>query len=374
MNKSKIDHVLAFYLPQFHPIKENNEWWGKGFTEWTNVTKSKKRFVGHRQPHLPSDLGFYDLRLSESRLAQAELAREYGITGFCYYHYWFNGQQLLEKPLADVMALNEPDFPFCVCWANENWTRAWDGLDRQVLIRQDYTENDADEHFNRLVGFFKDRRYIKINNKPLFLIYRYDHIPDVEQYFRKWRGLAKEHGLEGLYICAVKNGFITASENEIIDLGFDAVIDFQPNRKDFPTEVTGKQKLITIAKKIMPDTLYQWLKVNGTATNRISYSGIVKGITSKNWNKSVRFFPCVFPSWDNSARRKTPTVIQNDQPETYQNWLEYSLESVQDYPDGEKIVFINAWNEWAEGCHLEPDQEMGHAFLSATQAAIKKYK
>lgn len=374
MNKSKIDHVLAFYLPQFHPIKENNEWWGQGFTEWTNVTKSKKRFVGHRQPHLPSDLGFYDLRLPESRQAQAELARQYGITGFCYYHYWFNGQQLLEKPLADVMALNEPDFPFCVCWANENWTRAWDGLDRQVLIRQDYTENDADEHFNTLVGFFKDKRYIKINNKPLFLIYRYDHIPDVKKYFKKWRDLAKEHGLEGLYICAVKNGFITASENEIIDLGFDAVIDFQPNRKDFPTEVTGKQKLITIAKKIMPDTLYQWLKVNGTATNRISYSGIVKGITSKNWNKSIRYFPCVFPSWDNSARRKTPTVIQNDQPETYQNWLEYSLESVQDYPDGEKIVFINAWNEWAEGCHLEPDQEMGHAFLSATQAAITKYK
>ncbi|MGF2430112.1 glycosyltransferase WbsX family protein [Klebsiella sp. 2-N_Kleb.] len=368
--KKNIDHVLAFYLPQFHPIKENNEWWGEGFTEWTNVTKSNKRFIGHRQPQLPADLGFYDLRLSESREAQAKLAKKYGVTGFCYYHYWFNGKQLLERPLQEVLASKKPDFPFCICWANENWTRAWDGMDKQVLIQQDYTTDDSQKHFEVLLPYFQDERYIKIDNKPLFLIYRFDHIKDSGEYFAQWRLLAKKHGFNDLFICAVKNGFVTDEPKRIISNGFDAVLDFQPNRKNFPTNTTGKQKVIQFAQKVLPSSFYQWLKVNGSAVNKISYKGIVDGIVSSKWYDDCTVFPCVFPSWDNSARRKTPTVIQNDDPQEYKRWLKHAINIVADNDEGKRIVFINAWNEWAEGCHLEPDTEMGHSFLQATKDAI----
>ncbi|EKQ7998386.1 glycoside hydrolase family 99-like domain-containing protein [Raoultella ornithinolytica] len=367
---SKIDHVLAFYLPQFHPIKENNEWWGEGFTEWSNVAKSKKRFNGHRQPQLPADLGFYDLRLADTREQQAKMAKEYGITGFCYYHYWFNGTQLLERPLKEVLESKTPDFPFCICWANENWTRAWDGMDKQVLIQQDYTEDDSLEHFESLLPYFKDERYIKIDNKPLFLIYRYDHIEHVTSYFGKWREEAKKQGFDDLFICAVKNGFVTAEPKEIVSKGFDAVLDFQPNRKDFPTNVSGKQKVIQLAQKVLPSDLYQWLKVNGSAVNQISYKGIVDNIVSKKWYDDCQVFPCVFPNWDNSPRRKTPTVIQNNNPKDYTRWLKFAIDSTSNYLPGQRIVFINAWNEWAEGCHLEPDVEMGHTFLKATKEAL----
>ncbi|MEA9389288.1 glycoside hydrolase family 99-like domain-containing protein [Acerihabitans sp. TG2] len=373
MGTKKIDHVLAFYLPQFHPIEENNEWWGKGFTEWTNVVKSKARFSGHRQPQIPSDLGFYDLRLAATRSSQAELARTYGITGFCYYHYWFNGHQLLEKPLNEVLNIGEPNFPFCICWANENWTRAWDGLDRKVLIKQDYTIDDSDAHFLELIKYFKDPRYIKIDEKPLFIIYRYDHIPNVKEYFLKWRMLAKENGFPDLYVCAAKNGFITASDETIIDLGFDAILDFQPNRNDFPISVSFKQKIITLAKKTLPDFIYQWLKVNGSAINRIDYEQMVMGITKQKWPSGYNKFPCIFPSWDNSARRKTPTIIQNDKPAIYEDWLIFSMNSAYEYKEGQRIIFINAWNEWAEGCHLEPDENMGRTFLESTKKTIDKF-
>lgn len=373
MVKKKIDHILAFYLPQYHPIKENNEWWGVGFTEWTNVVKSKARFHAHRQPQIPSDLGFYDLRLAATRAAQAELAQQYGITGFCYYHYWFNGHRLLEQPLNEVIKTGEPSFPFCICWANENWTRAWDGLDRKVLIKQDYTLDDSTAHFFELIKYFKDPRYITIDGRPLFIIYRYDHIPNVKEYFNKWRTLAKENGFPELYICATKNGFITNSDEKIIELGFDSILDFQPNRNDFPKADSFKQKAITITKKILPDFIYQWLKVNGSAINCIDYEEMVKGIIKQKWPSTYCKFPCIFPSWDNSARRKTPTIIQNDKPAIYENWLTFGINSVQQYKDGQKIIFINAWNEWAEGCHLEPDEKMGKTFLESTKKAIDKF-
>lgn len=366
----KLDKVIAFYLPQFHPIAENNEWWGKGFTEWTNVSVSRPRFDGHRQPHIPADLGFYDLRLSETRSAQAELAKQYGIGGFCYYHYWFNGQMLLDRPLKEVIAEQKPDFPFCMCWANENWTRAWDGLDRQVLIKQDYTDDDSLSHFETLVPYFKDARYIKIDGKPLFLIYRMDHIPDPKSYFEKWRALAIQAGFPDLYLCAVKNGFVEMAEPDILACGFDAVLDFQPNRRDFPAADSTNQILISLARKILPDSVYQWLKLRASAVNRINYSKMVDKVISQVWPRNYVKMPCVFPSWDNSPRRKTPTVIQNDAPEKYTEWLKYAIDCVTTYPAGQRLVFINAWNEWAEGCHLEPDREMGHRFLVATKKAI----
>ncbi|MFG0631975.1 glycoside hydrolase family 99-like domain-containing protein [Pseudomonas sp. xss_2] len=362
--------VLAFYLPQYHPIPENNEWWGEGFTEWNNVAPARPRFDGHYQPHIPADLGFYDLRVAETRQKQASLAAEYGVDGFCYYHYWFNGRRLLERPLFEVLKSNSPTLPFCICWANENWTRAWDGLDRQVLMSQDYTAEDSDAHITCLLEYFSDNRYIKINGRPLFLVYRPDHIPNASSYFAEWNSKAESAGFPGLYICAVKNGFVELSDKEILNEGYDAIVDFQPDRRDFPIASSRSQVAVDLARKVLPNTVYQYLKTNVSAVNRIDYTALVEGVTKKEWPQDYRKYPCVFPSWDNTARRKTPTVIQNLEPETYGRWLKYALESVSQYPEDESFVFINAWNEWAEGCHLEPDKKMGRAFLEVTKRTV----
>lgn len=362
--------VIAFYLPQFHPIPENDAWWGTGFTEWTNVTLSGPRFFGHHQPQLPADLGFYDLRLSETRTLQAALAKQYNIYGFCYYHYWFNGRMLLQKPFNEVLASNEPDFPFCLCWANENWTRAWDGLDRQVLIEQDYTKDDSAAHIIWLINAFKDIRYIKVDGRPLLLIYRFDKIPGIRDMITAWRNAVRNAGFADLYVCAVKNGFIDIDDQDILDFGFNAIVDFQPNRHDFPASSNIKSKIYRIARQFLPDALYQKLKLSVAANNIVSYRDMVCALMDKDWPVSYSKFPCVFPSWDNSARRKSATIIQNDNPELYGKWLVSAINKVKAYPKSEQIVFINAWNEWAEGCHLEPDLRYGHAFLEQTAKAI----
>lgn len=363
--------LLAFYLPQYHPIPENNEWWGDGFTEWTNVSAARPRYRGHYQPHIPADLGFYDLRLEETRLAQAELAAKYGLDGFCYYHYWFNGRRLLGRPIDAVLESKQPDFPFCLCWANENWTRAWDGLDRQVLIRQDYTAADSSAHLDWLAAAFRDERYIKVDGNPLLLIYRFDNIPDVQKYFDNWQVLIKKYGFEKIYLCAVRTSFTTLTDNEIISLGFDAIIDFQPNSHCFPAPDNLKQNIFGIAKKILPDNLYQWLKLHGSAYKSVDYKMLIRNVMNTDWPTRYRKYPCIFPSWDNTPRRKTPTIIHNDDPELYAEWLKFALSSVSRYPENERFVFINAWNEWAEGCHLEPDRRNGKAFLEATRSAVK---
>lgn len=364
--------IISFYLPQFHPIPENDEWWGRGFTEWTNVTAARPRFQGHHQPQMPADLGFYDLRVAETRIAQAELAAQYGISGFCYYHYWFNGKMLLDRPLTDLLSSGKPDFPFCLCWANENWTRAWDGLDRQVLMAQEYTESDAEAHINWFIAVFNDPRYIKVDGRPLLLIYRPDHIPNPEALIAKWRKLACLAGLVGLYLCAVKNGFVTLDDESLINQGYDAIVDFQPNRADFPVSTTPRQRLYRLVRRILPDSIYQKLKLSVSANNIINYKSMAVGMMAKKWPQNYRKFPCVFPSWDNTARRNTPTIIQNDDPAVYGAWLSNALQQVATYPENENIVFINAWNEWAEGCHLEPDRKYGHAFLKQTLQAIQE--
>jgi len=366
--------LISFYLPQFHPIPENNQWWGPGFTEWTNVSAARPRFDGHHQPQIPADLGFYDLRLEETRIAQAALAARYGIGGFCYYHYWFNGKMLLDRPLNDLLASGKPDFPFCLCWANENWTRAWDGLDRQVLISQEYTEEDADAHADWFMSVFRDRRYIAINGRPLLLIYRPDHIPDSENMIRKWRAKAETAGFSGLYLCAVKSGLVTLDDGVLLSQGYDAIVDFQPNRNDFPAAATTRQVFYHLARRLLPDALYQSIKLHISANNIVDYHAMVEGLIKKEWPKDIRKFPCVFPSWDNTPRRNTPTIIQNNNPQVYCAWLRDSLLKVSTYPQNERIVFINAWNEWAEGCHLEPDRKHGHAFLQATRQAIDSAK
>ncbi|MCK5360382.1 MAG: glycoside hydrolase family 99-like domain-containing protein [Gammaproteobacteria bacterium] len=361
--------LISFYLPQYHPIPENNEWWGEGFTEWVNVSQTKPRFKGHHQPHIPADLGFYDLRLAEVRQAQAALAKEYGVSGFCYYHYWFNGKILLDRPFREVLSSGSPDFPFCLCWANENWTRAWDGLEREVLMRQEYSNEDSLAHIKWLVDAFRDERYIRVNGKPIVLIYRLDTIPDVSVMISLWRDVAKKEGFQDIYICAVKNGFVEMSDQAILAAGFDAIVDFQPNRQDFPKPKGLKSWAYHLAKKFFPDVIYQKLKLSISANNRVNYKNMVEIQKAKPWPDSYRKFPCVFPSWDNSARRSSATIIQNDDPVVYQEWLADAISKVESYPESEEFVFINAWNEWAEGCHLEPDNVHGRGFLEATSLA-----
>jgi lipopolysaccharide biosynthesis protein len=356
-----IVRAIAFYLPQYHPIPENNAWWGKGFTEWTNVTKAKPLFKDHYQPHLPADLGFYDLRLSEARQSQAELAKAYGIHGFCYYHYWFNGKRLLERPVNDILSLGEPDFPFCLCWANENWTRSWDGLEQEVLISQVYSEEDDRCHMRWLAQAFQDPRYIRVDGKPLFLVYRTSKIPDPLHTTKIWRDEALKSGIGEIYLCQVES--FNEEQRDPTQIGFDAAVEFQPDwtRLGLPLQ-TGRRWNLARALGLTESAYVE---------NRVyDYATVAEHMKEKPSPK-YRRFPCVTPAWDNAARRKSAaTVLHHSTPELYERWLEHAVQrTLKDNPL-EKIVFINAWNEWAEGNHLEPCQKWGHAYLQATQRVL----
>jgi lipopolysaccharide biosynthesis protein len=368
--------IISFYLPQYHPIPENDQWWGKGFTEWVSVAKARPRFRGHHQPQIPADLGFYDLRLEETRIAQAELAAEYGISGFCYYHYWFNGKMLLDRPFNEVLRSGKPDFPFCLCWANESWTRAWDGLEKEILIKQEYGARDRIEHIQWLCKAFKDPRYIKVNNKPLLLIYRTDAIPDLKERIQDWRRSVKEHGFSDLYLCAVKSNFSQMSEPEMIKTGFDAVVEFQPHSKDFPRR--SPWVLLKLAFNHYINKIITGLNLQSSVpllneNNILSYGKLTANAMAVPHPSDYIKFPCVTPTWDNSARKNVAQIIQNDNPDQFSDWILNALRRVEKYGDDEKIVFINAWNEWAEGCHLEPDVKNGRKFLEAVRYALKTH-
>jgi glycosyltransferase involved in cell wall biosynthesis len=341
---------IAFYLPQYHPIPENDKWWGKGFTEWTNVVKAKPLFTGHYQPHLPADLGFYDLRLPEARQAQADLAEEYGIYGFCYYHYWFNGHRLLERPFEEVLSSAKPNFPFCLCWANENWTRAWDGLDHDILLRQKYNSADDRQHLRSLARAFLDKRYIRVNDKPLFLVYRISRLPNPLQTVSIWREEAHKMGIGDLYLCTVES--LRDDRVDPTRIGFDAAVEFQPDWLTLPSPL-----------------------LNHEQNNQVyDYSAFVKAMIQRT-PPTYKRFPCVTPSWDNTARRQRDAAIfHNSTPECYQQWLETVIEGRKRPTPEENLIFINAWNEWGEGAHLEPCQKWGRAYLEATQNALKKTK
>ncbi|MCH5229426.1 MAG: glycoside hydrolase family 99-like domain-containing protein [Muribaculaceae bacterium] len=354
--------VIAIYLPQFHPFPENDEWWGKGFTEWTNVTKAKPRFKGHYQPHLPSDLGFYDLRLPEVREAQAELAKEAGIYGFCYYHYWFNGKVLMERPLKEVLENGKPDFPFMICWANENWTRAWDGGENKILIQQNYSDEDARDHIKWLLPYLKDHRYIRINNKPVIALYRTNIIPNLESMIRIWRNEALKEGLE-LYICRVESNGAYGKEY-LID-GLDAAIDFQPHNK------RGFNKRKNILKRAVNKIHRKLFKGTGLFAILQDYNRYVDYIVKQDF-PDYKQYPCITPSWDNSPRRgRNYFAFKNSTPKKYYYWLKKILDKFKPYSKEENLIFINAWNEWAEGNHLEPDQKWGRAYLEETKKAIE---
>lgn len=347
---------IAFYLPQFHPIQENDEWWGKGFTEWTNVSKAVPQFVGHYQPHLPGELGFYDLRVPEVMKRQAELAKEYGIYGFCFYFYWFGGRTLLEMPARRLLENPEIDIPFCLCWANENWTRRWDGLENEVLIQQKHSPEDDLAFIKYLEPYMKDRRYIRINNKPILIVYRPRLLPTPRNTVKIWREYCRNSGIGEIFIVGAQTyGFYDYRQ-----VGFDDAVEFPPNYYlNFCRRMTSELQILN------PD-------FNGQV---FDYAALVK---SRGFVKYVMFnpFKTVFPNWDNTARRPDgPVAFFGSTPDLYKEWLLYvSLFTKLKKGKDEQFVFINAWNEWAEGAHLEPDRKYGYAYLQATREALLTYR
>lgn len=348
--------LIAFYLPQFHPIPENDEWWGKGFTEWTNVTKATPLFAGHYQPHRPADLGYYDLRVRETRWEQISLAKQYGIDGFCYHYYWFSGKRLLSRPVDDMLSDANSDMPFCLCWANENWTRRWDAADHEVLIAQKYRPEDDINFIESLVPFFRDERYIHVDGRPLLVVYRPQHIPDAFRSAAVWREHCRSIGLGEIHLCAA----LTHGNSDYRKFGFDSGVEFPPHNL----------RSANINDQI---SFFEPFAGNVMQYRDIGQSYIERVYTDNN----NRVFKSVFPSWDNTARTGSRAlVVLNGTPENYEYWLASTIDSTQTTEGGDRIVFINAWNEWAEGCHLEPDYTYGHRFLQATLDAkrgVRRY-
>ncbi|NNM87769.1 MAG: glycoside hydrolase family 99-like domain-containing protein [Phycisphaerae bacterium] len=342
--------LMAFYLPQYHPIPENDAWWGRGFTEWTNVTKAVPQFLGHYQPHLPGELGFYDLRLVETQQRQIELARQYGIHGFCYYYYWFNGRKILQTPLENLLAHPEMDFPFCLCWANENWTRRWDGRERDVLLRQSYSADDDIGFIDSIIPALRDRRYLRIHGKAVLLVYRADLLPDAKATAGRWRRRCLQAGAGTLHLVSVQwdgRGSSVADD-------FDAQVEFPPLRPYAPP--VSDQPMI----------------VNPVYAGRLfDYRHFVE--LSRNYSKSSGpLYRCVMPGWDNEARQPgRGRTFLHSTPELYGRWLQNACRDTYNrFGEDERLVFINAWNEWAEGAYLEPDRLHGCAYLEATARAV----
>ena len=367
--------AIALYLPQFHPIAENDEWWGPGFTEWTNVVKALPLFRGHYQPHLPADLGFYDLRVPESRQAQASLAEAHGISAFCYYHYWFNGRRLLERPFDEVLLSGAPKLPFCLCWANESWTRRWDGNDDHALIQQTYSVEDDVRHVEYLLRVFGDDRYIKIDDRPLFLVYRTGQLPDPAKTARIWRDRARAGGFRGLYLVSVESR--PADTLPPGEIGFDAALEFAPDfsslRRVIDSRWNIRARLLSIDGRWSIRTRLRSRLMGYKFDHLVArYESLVNRALATPRVGYVRF-RCVTPGWDNSPRRRRGArILVGSTPQLYENWLRTVVDVTQaeNWGREESIVFINAWNEWGEGNHLEPDKRWGRAYLEATARAL----
>jgi lipopolysaccharide biosynthesis protein len=363
-----IARAIAFYLPQFHRVPENDEWWGRGFTEWHKVAAARPLFLGHYQPHVPADLGFYDLRLADARKDQAALAREYGVHGFCYWHYWFHGRRLLERPLDEVRASLQPDFPFCLCWVNENWTRRWDGHDAEILVEQRYSPEDDLEHIRWLAEVFRDPRYLRVDGKPLFLVYRATRMPDALRTTTVWRDEARRLGIGELHLCRVES--FPDENGDPSRCGFDAAVEFQPDWSNLtrdlcvgPLALTGGSGELTALTDGFD---------GGQLGAVYDYGAVVEKMLAKP-TPAYRRYPCVTPSWDNSARRgrlDRSVVFDGATPELYERWLRGVVSRAISSSESPPLIFLNAWNEWAEGNHLEPDQRFGRAFLDATRRVL----
>lgn len=358
--------LIAYYLPQFHPIPENDEWWGKGFTEWTNVAKAKPLFRGHYQPHIPADLGFYDLRVPETRLAQAEMAQKYGIEAFCYWHYWFAGRRLLERPFNEVLRSGEPDFPFCLGWANASWTGVWYGASNKTLVEQTYPGmQDHEAHFYALLPAFTDSRYMTVDGKPVFLLFRPKDLPDAERVMDFWRSLAAREGLAGIHWIANADDVLWSPEKH----GFDAAtttalpIMFRTRALSMAARVRRKLTSVPATAALANRSLRRPVHVYDYA--EVSSRLIVER------PPAFEHYPCVIPNWDNTPRSgRNGSVLHNSTPEAFGRQLDRAIESVTHLPEEHRIIVVKSWNEWAEGNYLEPDQRFGKAYLEVTREKI----
>jgi lipopolysaccharide biosynthesis protein len=342
---------IAFYLPQFHPVKENSEWWGEGFTEWVNVAKAQPNFEGHYQPHIPKHLGFYDLRLLEVMKSQVKLAQTFGIFGFCFYHYWFGGRRILELPVNNFIN-SDIDFPFCLCWANENWTRRWDGGDHEILIQQEYTPENDLQFIKDLLPFLNDARYIRVDGKPMILVYRAGDLSNASLTAALWRDEASKAGLGGLHLVSVASNWTPMTNPS--EYGFDALVEFPPHG----FFVGIDQRPVRTNENSKEHQYFDYEKV-----------------VSMSLDRNIPPFPFyrgIMPSWDNTARRQNNgATFINSSPAAYLEWLTRLVSYTKNnLPADRRFIFINAWNEWAEGAHLEPDLKYDLAFLIATQQAL----
>ena len=374
--------VIAFYLPQYYPVKENDEMWGKGFTEWRNVAKAKPLFKGHYQPQLPADLGFYDLRIPEVREEQAKMAREAGIEGFCYWHYWFgNGKRILDMPFNEVLTSGKPDFPFCLGWANHSWSnKTWQKLDRfqkdTTFIEQLYPgKEDYEAHFYAMLPAFKDSRYITVDDKPLFLIYAAEQLPNAKEFIDTWNELAHKNGLKGFHFVARtastgtlnprisrKKLFNSVNEryNKLLSLGFDAISSSTLKQADIMTKGYYRKMLnILLSRKSFQ-----------LGTERYNYKKIIEHLYYPE-DERQDVYPQLVPRWDKTPRKgRDAQIYYNSTPEYFRKSIKYALDKIKDKPDEKKILFLFAWNEWGEGAYMEPDLKYGHGYLDVLREEI----
>lgn len=361
--------LIAFYLPQYHPFKENDEWWGKGFTEWTNVVKAKPLFKGHYQPKIPADLGFYDLRVPEVREEQAKLAREVGIEGFCYWHYWFNGKELMERPFWEMVKSGKPDFPFCIGWANETWkSKLWnkDGSlaeGTKVLIEQTYSEEDDRKHFDALLCAFRDPRYILVDGAPLVFIHRASDLP--EHTVKIWNELAVKNGFKGIHFV----GRITLRENysqvkeNLLKKGFSSVTVARLGTAELKETFFSK-----LMRKI-----YQIIRYKG-CTHLIPYSKEVKNMLAPDFDSQEDVYPAIYPNWDHSPRSgRNGYIVVNSTPALFKKHALQVFDEIKNKKHEHQIVFIKSWNEWGEGNYLEPDLKFGRKYLDALSDAVHEF-
>ena len=358
--------IIAFHLPQFHEIPENNEWWGQGFTEWTNVKKAQPQFESHYQPRQPLGDHYYNMLDQSTREWQATLAKRYGIYGFCYYHYWFAGRKLLEKPLEDLLKSEEPDFPFCLSWANHSWTRAWDGNKREMLIEQTYGDERAwEDHFYYLLKFFKDSRYIKVDDKPLFIIFNPSHIKKCDEMLALWDKLALENGLCGMHFLEM----LTTYNNMHSHKRFDGKIEFEP-MYTIKYKIPFWKVLQRPFNRFLQDAISIFdRRYKKGFLNVMDYDYVWENILSRKPSNKNTYLGA-FVDWDNTARRGSKAfIIKGASPEKFKKYLSIQVKRSSTLLNND-MLFLNAWNEWAEGCYLEPDKKYGYKYLEVLRDVL----